>query len=66
MHAQKVSMLKQIVVDKVMARQLWKLGFKEPTLSFYDVDGQFFDGRSGRAERMEADTPQTDEEEYFF
>ena len=33
-------MLKQIVVDKVMARQLWKLGFKEPTLSYYDVDGQ--------------------------
>ena len=32
-------MLKQIVVDKVMARQLWKLGFKEPTLSYYDVDG---------------------------
>ncbi len=27
-------MLKQIVVDKVMARQLWKLGFKEPTLSY--------------------------------
>ena len=26
----------------------------------------FFDERSGRAERMEADTPQTDEEEYFF
>jgi len=22
-----------------MARQLWKLGFKEPTLSYYDVDG---------------------------
>ena len=36
----KVSMLKQIVVDKVMARQLWKLGFKEPTLSYYDVNGQ--------------------------
>ena len=33
-------MLKQIVVDKVMARLLWKLGFKEPTLSYYDVDGQ--------------------------
>ena len=31
-------MLKQIVVDKVTARQLWKLGFKEPTLSYYDVD----------------------------
>ena len=42
-------MLKQIVVDKVMARQLWKLGFKEPTLSYYDVDGQFFDGRSGKS-----------------
>ena len=33
-------MLKQIVVDKVTARQLWKLGFKEPTFSYYDVDGQ--------------------------
>ena len=33
-------MLKQIVVDKVMARQLWKLGFKEPTLSYYDVEGK--------------------------
>ena len=33
-------MLKQKVVDKTMARQLWKLGFKEPTLSYYDVDGQ--------------------------
>ena len=32
-------MLKQIIVDKVMARQLWKLGFKEPTLSYYDVEG---------------------------
>ena len=32
-------MLKQIVVDKVMARQMWKLGFQEPTLSYYDVDG---------------------------
>ena len=40
LHAQKVSMLKQVVVDKVMARQLWELGFKEPTLSYYDVDGQ--------------------------
>ena len=26
----------------------------------------FFDERSGKAERMEADTPQTDEEEYIF
>ena len=34
-----ISMLKQIVVDKVMARQMWKLGFQEPTLSYYDVDG---------------------------
>ena len=48
-------MLKQIVVDKVMARQLWKLGFKEPTLSYYDVNGQFFDGRSGKAERQNAE-----------
>ena len=40
LHAISISMLKQIVVDKVMARQLWKLGFKEPTLSYYDVDGQ--------------------------
>ena len=32
-------MLKQIVVDKVMARQMWKLGFQEPALSYYDVDG---------------------------
>ena len=39
LHAISISMLKQIVVDKVMARQLWKLGFKEPTLSYYDVDG---------------------------
>ena len=48
-------MLKQIVVDKVIARQLWKLGFKEPTLSYYDVDGHFFDGRSGKAERQNAE-----------
>ena len=34
-----ISMLKQIVVDKVMARQMWKLGFQEPALSYYDVDG---------------------------
>ena len=33
-------MLKQVVVDKVMARQLWKLGFKEPTLSYYDLEGE--------------------------
>ena len=33
-------MLKQVVVDKVMARQLWKLGFREPTLSYYDLDGE--------------------------
>ena len=32
-------MLKQVVVDKVMARQLWKLGFREPTLSHYDLNG---------------------------
>ena len=55
MHAISISMLKQIVVDKVMARQLWKLGFKEPTLSYYDVNGQFFDGRSGKAERQNAE-----------
>ena len=40
LHAISISMLKPIVVDKVMARQLWKLGFKEPTLSYYDVNGQ--------------------------
>ena len=34
-----ISMLKQIVVDKVMERQMWKLGFQEPALSYYDVDG---------------------------
>ena len=33
-------MLKQVVVDKVMARQLWKLGFREPTLSHYDLNGE--------------------------
>lgn len=33
-------MLKQVVVDKVMARQLWKLGFREPTLSHYDLNGK--------------------------
>ena len=33
-------MLKQVVVDKVMARQLWKLGFREPTLSYYNLDGE--------------------------
>ena len=33
-------MLKQVVVDKVMARQLWKLGFREPTLSYYDLNGE--------------------------
>ena len=32
-------MLKQ-VVDKVMARQLWKLGFREPTLSYYNLEGE--------------------------
>ena len=33
-------MLKQVVVDKVMARQLWKLGFREPNLSYYNLDGE--------------------------
>ena len=33
-------MLKQVVVDKVMARQLWKLGFREPTLSYYNLKGE--------------------------
>ena len=33
-------MLKQVVVDKVMARQLWKLGFREPTLSYYNLEGE--------------------------
>ena len=46
-------MLRQIVVDKVMARKLWKLGFKEPTLSYYDVDGQFVDGRSDKGGRQD-------------
>ena len=32
--------MKQVVVDKVMARQLWKLGFREPTLSHYDLNGE--------------------------
>ncbi len=33
-------MLKQVVIDNVMARQLWKLGFREPTLSHYDFNGE--------------------------
>ena len=33
-------MLKQVVVDKVMAKRLWKLGFREPTLSYYNLDGE--------------------------
>ena len=33
-------MLKPVVVDKVMARQLWKLGYREPTLSYYDLNGE--------------------------
>ena len=33
-------MLKQVVVDKVMALQLWKLGFRDPTLSHYDLNGE--------------------------
>ena len=40
MHGKRVDMLKQTIVDKVMARQLWKLGFKEPTLCYYDLDGE--------------------------
>ena len=33
-------MLKYVLVDKIMARQLWKLGFREPTLSHYNLDGE--------------------------
>lgn len=33
-------MLKQVVIDKVLARQLWRLGFKEPTLCYYDLEGK--------------------------
>ena len=50
-------MLKQIVVDKVMARQLWKLGFKEPTLSYYDVDGQLQNAESDTLELKNYNAP---------
>ena len=50
-------MLKQIVVDKVMARQLWKLGFKEPTLSYYDVDGQLQNAESDTLELKKYNAP---------
>jgi len=43
-------MLKQIVVDKEMARQLWKLGFREPTLCYYDLDGEL---RNAEADTLE-------------
>ena len=33
-------MLKHVLVDKIMARQLWKLGFRGPTLSYYNLDGE--------------------------
>ena len=33
-------MLKYVLVDKIMARQLWKLGFREPTLLYYNLDGE--------------------------
>ena len=50
-------MLKQIVVDKVMARQLWKLGFKEPTLSYYDVDGQLQNAEGDTLELKDYNAP---------
>ena len=52
-----ISMLKQIVVDKVMARQLWKLGFKEPTLSYYDVDGQLQNAEGDTLELKDYNAP---------
>jgi hypothetical protein len=33
-------MLKYVLVDKIMAKQLWKLGYREPTLSYYDLNGE--------------------------
>ena len=57
LHALKVSMLKQIVVDKVMARQLWKLGFKEPTLSYYDVDGHLQNAEGDTLELKDYNAP---------
>ena len=69
-------MLKQVVVDKVMARQLWKLGFREPTLSHYDLNGelQTADGELFRSHlvcRSGLATPKkapriTDMPRYFF
>ena len=50
-------MLKQIVVDKVMARQLWKLGFKEPTLSYYNVDGQLQNAEGDTLELKDYNAP---------
>ena len=57
LHALNVSMLKQIVVDKVMARQLWKLGFKEPTLSYYDVEGQLQNAEGDTLELKDYNAP---------
>ena len=57
LHAISISMLKQIVVDKVMARQLWKLGFKEPTLSYYDVDGQLQNAEGDTLELKDYNAP---------
>jgi hypothetical protein len=50
-------MLKQIVVDKVMARQLWKLGFKEPTLSYYDMEGQLLNAEGYTLEMKDYNAP---------
>ena len=57
LHAISISMLKQIVVDKVMARQLWKLGFKEPTLSYYDVNGQLQNAEGDTLELKDYNAP---------
>ena len=57
LHAICISMLKQIVVDKVMARQLWKLGFKEPTLSYYNVDGQLQNAEGDTLELKDYNAP---------
>ena len=57
LHAISISMLKQIVVDKVMARQLWKLGFKEPTLSYYNVDGQLQNAEGDTLELKDYNAP---------
>ena len=50
-------MLKQKVVDKTMARQLWKWGFKEPTLSYYDVDGQLQNAEGDTLELKDYNAP---------